>query len=316
MILSVSRRTDIPAFYSDWFINRLREGCVMVRNPMNYHSISKIELSPSVVDCIVFWTKNPQPLMKYLSEIDKNYMYYFQYTLNAYDKDIEPTLPCLDERLSAFKNLSTLIGKKRVIWRYDPILKSKSCDITWHIKNFEHIAKELQGFTETCVFSFVDIYEKNINNFKRQGASIISPDEMDIIACEFSKIAKENNIILKTCCENINFSEYGIMHSCCIDPVLMGSLLDCKLVAKKDNSQRPSCGCIESIDIGQYNTCKHGCIYCYANYSQQAVAKNCLKHDIASPLLLGGVELEDKVSIRKVTSLKDLQLSFWDNDDK
>ena len=166
MILSVSRRTDIPAFYSDWFVNRLREKYVMVRNPMNYHSISQIDLSPQIVDCIVFWSKNPQPLFKYLDELDENYKFYFQYTINAYDKDVEPNLPSLDERIDNFIFLSKRYGKEKVIWRYDPILITDKYNVEWHIKQFEYISNRLKGYTDACIYSFVDLYDKNITNLK------------------------------------------------------------------------------------------------------------------------------------------------------
>ena len=161
MILSVSRRTDIPAFYSDWFINRLREEVVLVRNPMNYHSVSKINLSPNVVDCIVFWSKNPKPMFKYLDEIEDKYKFYFQYTINAYENDMEPYLPSLDERLESFIYLSNKFGKEKVIWRYDPIVITPKYNLEWHINKFDYIASKLKNYTNDCVFSFLDIYDKN-----------------------------------------------------------------------------------------------------------------------------------------------------------
>ena len=157
MILSVSRRTDIPAFFSKWFINRIREGYVLVRNPMNYHQISKINLSPKSIDCIVFWTKNAKPMLPYLKEIGEQYPFYFQYTLNAYGKDIEQNLPPLNERLKTIKMLSQTIGKERVIWRYDPILLSPTYNIEWHVEQFKILAQELSNYVETCVFSFLDL---------------------------------------------------------------------------------------------------------------------------------------------------------------
>ena len=143
MILSASRRTDIPAFFPKWFIQRIREGFVLVRNPMNYHQISRIELSPNLVDCIVFWTKNAKPIFPYLKEIAEKYPFYFQYTLNAYGRDVEPHLPLLSEKINSLQKLSQEIGKERVIWRYDPILLSPKYDVDWHIETFDRLAKEL-----------------------------------------------------------------------------------------------------------------------------------------------------------------------------
>lgn len=312
MILSVSRRTDIPAFYSEWFINRVREGFVMVRNPMNYHSISKVDISPNIVDCIVFWSKNPQPLFKHLDELDKNYKFYFQYTINAYDKDLEPHLPSLDERINNFIFLSKRYGKENVIWRYDPVVITDKNTIDWHLERFNYIAKKLNGFVKTCVFSFIDIYDKNKNNLNKVNIKNITQEQMILISSKLNEVAKNFNIQLKTCSEVLDLANFGISKSCCIDPVLISNIIGCNIKTTKDKNQRESCGCAESIDIGQYNTCKHGCIYCYANYSYEAVNTNCKKHIPTSPLLLGQQEADDKVNDRKVKSLKELQTTFFD----
>lgn len=312
MILSVSRRTDIPAFYSDWFINRLREEVVWVRNPMNYHSISQINLTPNVVDCIVFWSKNPQPMFKYLDEIDRKYKFYFQYTLNAYEKDMEPYLPDLDVRLENFIFLAKKYGKERVIWRYDPIIITPKYNIDWHIDKFEYIATKLKNYTNACVFSFLDIYDKIKNNLSKLGIQEITNNLMIEISKKLKIIADKNKIELRTCSEDIDLLDLGIKKSCCIDPNLISEIIGCKIKASKDKNQRASCGCVESIDIGQYNTCRHGCIYCYANYSKESVKANCLKHIKTSKLLLGEKEKDDKVHEREMKSLRDLQISFID----
>lgn len=312
MILSISRRTDIPAFYSEWLMNRIREGFVMVRNPMNYHAISKIDLNPQVVDCIVFWSKNPQPLFKYLDELDQNYYFYFQYTINAYGQDLEPNLPPLDKRIENFIFLSERYGKEKVIWRYDPIIITNQHTIEWHLQNFESIAKKLNGYVETCTYSFVDVYEKNQKNLGKISMQNITQAQMIDISSKLNEIAKKYNIQLKTCCETIDLSNLSIQHSCCIDKNLISRMINYKVNVKKDKNQRASCGCAESIDIGQYNTCKHGCIYCYANYNIETVKTNCNKHIPTSPLLLGVPEKDDKINNRKVTSLKEIQSTFFD----
>lgn len=311
MIISASRRTDIPAFYSKWFINRIKDGFVMVRNPINPKQISKISLSPDVVDCIVFWTKNAKPIIEYLDILDKNYMYYFQYTLNAYLNDIESNVEPLEKRIDTIKQLSNKIGASRVIWRYDPILITEKYSIEWHIKQFEKLASSLQNHVKTCVFSFIDIYDKISSSMKKINARTLNQNEIDLIASEFSKIAKKYGLSLKTCSEEIDLSQYDISHSCCIDPVLISELLNCDLITKKDANQRLICGCVESIDIGQYNTCLNGCKYCYANYSYDSVIKNCSKHNIDSPLLIDVVNLEDKITERKMKSIKDFQIKLF-----
>lgn len=311
MILSVSRRTDIPAFYSTWFMNRIKSGFVMVRNPFNHKQISKISLNPEYIDCIVFWTKNAQPIMKYLDEISNNYLFYFQYTLNAYDRDIEPSADSLENRLEIIKQLSSKIGKEKVIWRYDPILISDKYTVNWHISQFEKISNELSNYVETCVFSFLDIYDKIIKNIYSINGKAPSYEEKMYISKKFSQIAEANNIKLKTCSEDIELSKYNIRPSCCIDPILIGKLLNCEIKTKKDSNQRQTCGCVESIDIGEYNTCLNGCLYCYANYSYNSVIQNCKKHDVNSPLLIGDITSDDKVTERKISSSKDIQLKLF-----
>lgn len=301
MILSVSRRTDIPAFYSEWFFNRLKEGFVYVRNPMNIHQVSRILLSPEVIDCIVFWSKNPRPMFARLDEL-KDYMYYFQFTINAYDKGMETGVPKKEGIISTFKELSEKIGKRRVIWRYDPILLTEKMDKEYHYQYFEEIAKRLRGYTETCVISFVDLYKKTQRNLRDTTAREPSALEMREIAAQLVKIANRYGITIQTCAEEIALETIGIKHGKCVDNALIEDLLDVKLVVSKDPNQRKECGCVQSIDIGEYNTCTHGCKYCYANFRQEAVFANRLAHDSKSPLLVGHLRPDDKVTERKIFS--------------
>lgn len=271
MILSVSRRTDIPNYYSDWFIARIKEGFLYVRNPMNAHQISKIDLSPEVVDCIVFWTKNPANMIEKLEDLQK-YMYYFQFTMTGYGKDVEPNLPNKREELiPTFKRLSEKIGKERVIWRYDPILIGKRYTIDYHLKAFEEIASNLADYTEKVVISFVDLYSKTQRNTKELDIKQITNEEMIELAREMAQIASKYNLIIETCAEQINLHEVGIQHGSCIDKKLIERLLGCKLIAEKDKNQREECGCFESVEVGAYNTCLNGCKYCYANFNNSKV---------------------------------------------
>ncbi len=304
MILSVSRRTDIPTFYTPWFINRIHEGYVLVRNPMNYHQVSKVSLDPSVIDCIVFWTKNAAPLVKYLDEIGAKYPYYFQFTLNGYRSDIEPHLPDISQRLDTFIRISRLTEPRRVIWRYDPVLLTDEYTIDWHINTFQQISERLKGAAVECVFSFIDIYEKVKNNIKGLGVRGCTEDEANTIAAAFSSIAKENGFRLRTCAESIDLEQHGIEHGCCIDGALITDLIGWNLNAKKDPNQRQECGCLESVDIGQYNTCRHGCKYCYGTFNPQSVETFSKQHDATSPFLIGNLESDDKATERKMKSLK------------
>lgn len=301
MILSVSRRTDIPAFYSDWFFNRLKEGFVYVRNPMNIHQVSKITLSPEVIDCIVFWSKNPRPMLMRLDEL-KNYMYYFQFTINAYDKGFEVGVPRKESIINTFKELSDKIGPRRVIWRYDPILLTDKMDMDYHIRYFDEIAKRLKGYTDTCVISFVDLYKKTQSNLKEKQAREPLPKEMLEMAAKMFIIANQYGITIQTCAEEIALESVGIKHGKCIDNALIEDLLGVKLVVSKDPNQRKECGCVQSIDIGEYNTCAHGCKYCYANFKESMVLRNRAAHNPNSPLLIGQIGVTDKVTERKLFS--------------
>lgn len=304
MIISASRRTDIPAFYSDWFINRIKEGYVLVRNPLNIHQISKIKLTPDLVDFIVFWTKNPENMIEKLDEL-KDYNYYFQFTLTSYDKDIEENVPQKGKYvISTFKKLSDKIGKEKVIWRYDPILLNEKYTIEYHCENFEKLAKQLSDYTEKCTISFLDFYKKTERNLKDQNIEVSDEIKMRLIAKIFSKIAEQYGIKIDTCSEAIDLNEFGISHAHCIDADLMEKLTNYKFRVSKDKNQRKECGCVESIDIGAYNTCKNRCKYCYANFSQSKVESNCTLYNSHSELLCGKVdEYSDKIKERKVKSI-------------
>lgn len=290
MILSVSRRTDIPAFYADWFMNRVKAGYVYVRNPFNANQISNIPLNPDIVDCIVFWTKNPKPLLPYMPEINRIYQgaFYFQYSINGYGHEIEPAVPDLEERIQTFRELSTAYGQVRMIWRYDPIFLSEKYTMDWHIKNFESLLEQLKGYTDTCVISFVDMYEKTKKNTKDYGIRGLTVAEMNEVAAEFSRIAQNSGITIKTCAEAIDLDKYGIQHNSCIDGDLIEKIIGWEIRAK-DDKQREHCGCIECADIGLYNTCKHGCRYCYANFNAERVQRAVQEHNPQGELLTGAL---------------------------
>ncbi len=311
MIISASRRTDIPSYYADWFYNRIKDGYVCVRNPMNVHQISRIPLSPDVVDGIVFWTKNPRPMMDRL-DLLKDYMYYFQFTINSYAQDIEANIPSKNDIIiPTFRELSDMIGPERVIWRYDPILLTEKYSIDYHVRYFEEIAKRLSGYTEKCIISFVDLYRNTKNNTKGLGLLPLETAAMYEIAHRLSEIALKYGIKIESCAEKINLEQFGIEHGHCIDCSLFERLLGCRIDLDKDKNQREECGCMASIDIGMYNTCKNGCKYCYANYSANTVAKYFSAHDPSSPLISGTIETGDAVKDRTVKSCKDCQLNLF-----
>lgn len=312
MILSVSRRTDIPNYYSEWFLNRIKEGYLYVRNPVNIHQVSKIDISPEIVDCIVFWTKNPEPMLDKLEQL-KDYKYYFQFTLTGYGKDMEPALPHKKVKvIPIFQKLSEMIGKEKVIWRYDPIVITDVYSEEYHLKAFNEIASSLNGYCTRVVISFIDLYAKIKKNMK----SIQTIDKNQLELMHFSKklseIAKNNGMEIETCAELIDLSCCGIKHSSCIDKNLIEKIIGCPINVEKDKNQREECGCVESVEIGTYNTCLNSCKYCYANYSEERVKANRALYDVHSPILCSKITDEDKITRRAVKSIREGQISLFD----
>jgi hypothetical protein len=311
MILSASRRTDIPSYYSDWFYNRIKEGFVLVRNPMNMHQVSKIEISPEVVDCIVFWTKNPLPMLARLGEL-KEYPYYFQFTLNSYGQDVEEHVPPKGTQgVETFQRLSDKIGQQRVIWRYDPILLNEKYTIEYHLYYFEKLAAKLHDYTEKCTISFIDFYRNTNANVRNLELHVIGSEEKRALAANLIEIANFYHLKMDTCAEDIELSDLGIDSARCIDAQLIEKMFGCKLKVEKDKNQRLACGCVESIDIGMYNTCVNGCRYCYANHSRKTAEKKFNQHDKQAPLLCGIVTGSDIVKVRAMKSLKEEQIDLF-----
>jgi len=305
VIISASRATDIPTFYADWFISRWKAGYLKWINPFNG---KPLYVSFKNTRVVVFWTKNPKPILKHLDFLDKNIPnYYFQFSLNDYDKEkFEAKVPSVDSRIKTFIELSKRLGKKRVVWRYDPLILTDTIDIPELLKRVKNIADQLKDYTEKLVFSFVDIniYRKVKNNLKKDGINYIewTPKLMDEFAQGLYELNKEWKLKLGTCSEKINLEKYNIVHNKCIDDDLMIDLFseDKKLMdflgvkveqadlfsngkvkktkKLKDKGQREDCGCIMSKDIGQYNTCPHECNYCYANTSKETAKKNYQRH--------------------------------------
>ncbi|ENG9289497.1 DUF1848 domain-containing protein [Vibrio cholerae] len=296
MIISASRRTDIPAFYTPWFMNRVREGFLLTRNPFNAHQIKRISLSPDDVDLFVFWTRNPHMLMRHLPELNqRGYQYYFQYTITGYPKTLESNVPNPNKAIRTFIELSDLIGPEKIIWRYDPILLCNIVDINEHKRLFHKIAHLLAGKTKKVVISFADLYAKTDRNLNKIEALnytdiIQQPDTLLELVHHMHQIASSVDMEIESCAEEVDVSQAGVRHGKCIDDRLIKNVFGIHLDSQKDSGQREACGCIKSIDIGSYNTCMHGCSYCYATYSQNTVQKNKQKHDSKSPFLIGGTE--------------------------
>ncbi len=312
MIISASRRTDIPSYYSEWLFNRLKDRYVLVRNPMNMHQVSKIDLSPDVVDAIVFWTKNPAPMLSRLEELN-DYTYYFQFTLNAYAPDAEQHLPSKNKVIiPAFQRLSQEIGKEKVVWRYDPVFFSEKYSMKYHCRYFEVLASKLGAYTEKCTVSFIDRYRSTERNGKPLHIMKETYAMQKELLQRFAEIAEEYGLYIDACAEAGDFHSIGVGPARCIDKERIERIGGFKLDIGKDANQRPECGCAASIDIGAYNTCKNGCLYCYANDHADAVQKNFSLHNPKSPLLFGEPGEADKITERKTRSLIDDQISIFD----
>ena len=312
MIISASRRTDIPTYYSEWFFNRLREGYVLVRNPMNARQISRISLSPEAVDGIVFWTKNPVPILSRLGELEP-YPYYFQFTLTAYGRDVEPNLPGKNGVLiPAFQELSRMAGRERVVWRYDPIFLSDRYTVEYHCRYFRVLAAKLGEYTEKCTVSFLDFYRSTARNMRSLHIREMTAAQQREMMERFSEIAGEYGLYIDTCSEAISLEDLGVSHASCVDRERLERIGGYRLKVGRDRNQRKECGCAASVDIGAYDTCGNGCLYCYATDSRPRAAERVRAHRPDSPILFGTVGPEDVIREREAVSLREQQLSLFD----
>ena len=307
MILHTGLRTDIPAFYSEWFVNRLRAGHVLVRNPYNPIQVTRYQITPDVVDLISFCTKNPAPMLPHLEEL-KEYGQYWYVTITPYGKEIEPHVPPKETVMEDFIRLSQTVGKQSVGWRYDPIFISDVYTVEKHLADFEKMARTLSGYTDTCVISFIDLYQKVLRNFP-EVKSVPKEDRLRL-GKEFVRIGARYGIKIKACAEGRELEPYGVDCDGCMTVELFERAIGCGLdVPKgKEKGARAECACLLGSDIGAYNTCGHLCRYCYANYDASTVHENMWRHDPKSPLLIGKLHEEDMVKEAKQTSWKDGQM--------
>lgn len=264
MIISASRRTDIPALHTDWFFTCIRNNEVQVRNPFNPNQIKTVSLKPDDVDCFVFWTKNPEAMIGKMKLL-YNYIYYFHFTLTSYNDNIETKLPDKSQLIATFKKLSEKIGPEKNIWRYDPIIISAQLTPAYHLDKFEEMCYHLNGSTTKCIISFVDFYKKAASKVKRINAFEPSNNEKEDLIFKMLITAKKYNIQLESCCEEELALLNGIKRSACINHEFIQKITGKTIPLSRDKNQRNECNCIKSIDIGFYNSCTNGCIYCYAN---------------------------------------------------
>lgn len=303
MIISASRRTDIPAFYAEWLINRIRAGYCTVPNPFNRNQVGYVSLTPAEVEVIVFWTRNPRPLFPYLAELDqRGYRYYFQYTVMNNPRPIDPKSPPLVASLKTFQELADRIGPERVIWRYDPIVFSNLTSVQFHRETYTEIAQALRGYTFRSVISLVDDYRKaakRIRDLAQEGVEIVAYEgrpspRFDQFMYDLVKTAHTNEIEIVSCAEEINLQSYGMQPGRCVDDDYIEKVFGLAVQPKKDPTQRDACGCVISKDIGMYDSCLFGCQYCYATTSFERAKTHYQEHNPESPSLVGWYEAEAK----------------------
>ncbi len=307
MILQTGMRTDIPAFYSQWFINRIKANYVLVRNPYNPSSVTRYKINPDVVDLIAFCTKNPAPMLKYM-DVLKPYGQYWFVTITPYGKEIEPNVPDKRQVLEDFKTLSKFVGVDSIGWRYDPIFINDKYSIDFHIETFEKMARELSGYTKTCIISFIDLYKKVIKNFPQ--ACMVEKEKRLKIGKAFAEIGRQYDIIIKACAEGDELAPYGVDCSGCLTQEVYETALHTKLDMPKIKGQRNECACFFGNDIGAYDTCRHFCKYCYANTDYRTVLSNSELHNPDSPFLIGTHQAGDIINHAVQESWVDNQLTL------
>ena len=309
MIINTGQRTDIPAFYAKWLSNRLREGFVCVRNPFDPMQVSRYRLDPSVVDVIGFCTKNPAPMFPYMDLLSP-YGQYWYVTITPYGRDIEPNVPDKHQVLKDFQRLSDLVGIHSAGWRYDPIFLSERYTKEYHLKAFSQMAETLEGYTETVVISFIDLYSKVLKNFP-EAREVEKEDRIDL-GKELIRIADNHGMTVKPCAEGDELAPYGADCRGCMTREVYEKAIGKRLMFPSRKPAREGCNCYLACDIGAYDTCMHLCRYCYANSDPLLVRENARRHAPASPFLTGGYREDDIIHDVPQESWIDNQISLFD----
>ncbi len=291
MILNTGGRTDIVQYYSEWLLNRFNEGVVYSRNPFYPNKVTRYFLTPDKIDCVVFCSKNYEPILERLSEITEKFNTYFFYTITAYGKDVEPNVPAIDKSIETLFKLEKIVGKNRIAWRYDPVLLTENYTINYHLNTFEDMAQKLSGHIDRCIFSFVEMYKKLSLNMPE--IITLNDEQKLLLAKVLGSIAQKYKIKLQTCATNIDYTNFGIQTSGCMTLDILGKANGVKFKDLKHRGMRKNCNCIETKDIGAYDTCPNGCKYCYANSTPKRALENYKLHDKNSLILLGKINDSD-----------------------
>ncbi len=294
MILNTGARTDTVQYFTPWLLKRFEEGYVLARNPLFPSKVTRYELSPDNIDLVLFCSKNYQPILQDLHKITDRYPAYFHYTITVYGKDLEPGVPNIETSIETLKELSAIVGKKRVSWRYDPILLTEYYTVEKHKETFAYMAKKIAPYIDRCIFNFVELYKKLQTNMPE--LHLLTTENKQEIPAYLGEVAKKNHMTIQTCGKNGDFTKYGIGASGCATLDIFGQANGLEFRKLKHKGMREGCGCIESRDIGAYDTCLNGCKYCYANKSPQKAYDNYKFHNPDAPLLLGELKETDIVT--------------------
>ncbi len=305
MIISASRRTDIPAFHSEWFFRRLREGFVLMRNHQNDERFHRVPLTPDLVDCIVFRTKNPAPMLSRLDEL-RDYNYLFNITMNPYGREMETNLPRLVERVETYKWLAEKIGPLRMIWRYDPVMISPKYNLDFHRRAFEYLCRELAPHSYKCMIGFIINHRFIAGRMTPMIINERSEADMLAIGEVFGEIAARYGQKIETCATEVLLDEFGITHGACVEREQIEKIVGYRFEKVRERYLRPHCNCMESIDIGHYSTCGNGCQYCYATIETPR-----LDIPVGNPSLDPNFTTTAPVVDTKCRSFKPAQASLW-----
>lgn len=293
MIINTGGRTDTVNYYSDWLLKRFEEGYVFSRNPLFPNHITKYILAPDVVDCVVFCSKNYQPILSRIHRITERFNVFCHYTITAYGKDIEPNVPDIDESVRTLIELSEKVGCGKIAWRYDPVLLTKYYTIDRHLETFDYIASRIAPYVSFCIFSFVEMYKRLDVNMPE--LIPLTDADKQALAQGMGQIAVRYGLRIQTCGTVESYRQYGIEISGCMTTANLGNALGCQFRKMAHKGTRIGCSCMPSRDIGAYNTCLNGCKYCYANKRPELAIENYKLHDPSSPLMIGHVKPGDIV---------------------
>ena len=300
MIINVGGRTDIVNYYTPWLLNRLEEGYAYSRNPFARENVYKLSLKSEDVDCLLFCSKNYQPILKHIGDIDEKYNILCNYTITAYGKDIEPKVPSINQSIKTLERLSDIVGSNKILWRYDPILLTEKYTVEKHLETFEYLAEKISPLVYRCIFSFVDMYKKVEENMP-EIIPFTDEDKVKLLK-GIGEISKKYNLYTQTCATNESYERYGIHAAGCTTREILEQAHNVVYKNVKGTGIRENCQCIPSRDIGAYNSCLSECKYCYANRKPDIPKKVIKMHDEKSPLLLGQLKENDRLIGTKIIS--------------